>query len=101
MADMEDEDMSGEAGEYDPQDHQARDDADTLKSAHEIRQDKPRHQKAMAHRAHSAQTSRMASANEKRAFAKRTGARMKKAFGPSAQGTSPFQSELNSEGSEK
>jgi hypothetical protein len=89
MSDMEESGMTGESDGYDPNDTQAKGDADTLRAANEIRQDKPRHQKALQHLAAHAKNSRMASANEKRAFSRKTGQRMQAAFGKS--GSSPFQ----------
>ena len=95
-------DDTEETDGYDPEDHQARSDAETLRSAQEIRSDTPRHKKALMHLQAHAQMSRMATANEHRSFARKTGARMKKAFGGGAMGgTSPFQEELDKEGSEK
>ena len=98
MADMTDEDgMTSEDG-YDPEDHAAKGDADTLRQAQEIRSDPDRHRKALAHLAVHAKASRMASANERRAFSRKTGQRMKAAFGKG--GTSPFQSTLDQESEE-
>jgi hypothetical protein len=99
MPEDENEDVASEAG-YDPDDHQAKSDADTLRSAQEIRSDPKRHQKALTHLQAHAKMSRMATANESRSFSRKTGARMKQAFGK-GQGaaTSPFQATLDQEGS--
>lgn len=82
---------------YDPEDHEASMDADTLARAQEIRGDKDRHQKALSHLNHKAKSARSASANEKRAFTRRTGERMKKAF---SSKTSPFQATTDKEANE-
>lgn len=95
---MADDSEETDTDAYDPEDHQARGDADTLRSAQEIRSDPQRHKKALAHLQAHAKMSRMATANEHRSFARKTGQRMKAAFNKgSGANTSPFQQELDKE----
>lgn len=68
-------------------DNQARDDANTLREAEEIKQDDTRHKNAVKHLAGQKATITAAHANARRSLAKKIGPKMKEVFGSEAGDT--------------
>jgi hypothetical protein len=80
--------------EYDPQDYEARHDAQTLADAENIKAEPNRHSKAVAHLKHMRDSAISAHANARRSLMKKTGGRLKKVFGehgPQDDDETPFE----------